>query len=82
MTTKTILTLDILKEIYDCIQSSKYKNDIKIEYLGTDGEIPGFKIISSKMLTLDEKDEIMDTIYDCIDKYDPNLVIHFEWETI
>lgn len=81
MATKTIITLEFLKDIYECVKSSKYKNTIKLEYLGTEEGVPGLKIISNRRLTLNEMDEIMDIIYDCVDKYDPNLTLHFEWET-
>jgi len=81
MATKTISTLEVLKDIYECVKSSKYKDTITIEYLGTEDDIPGLKIISNKILSIDEMEEIMDIIYDCTDKHDPNLTIHFEWET-
>ena len=82
MKTEPILTLDILKDIYECIQASKYKDAIKVEYLGIEGEIPGFKVLSNRRLSFKESEEIMDIIYDCIDKYNPDLVIHFEWEEL
>lgn len=81
MSIKATSMLEVLKDIYECVSSSKYRNIINIEYLGSEDEIPGLKIISHKKLSIKEMDEIMDLIYDCTDKYDPNLVIHFEWES-
>jgi len=82
MDIKPLSMLEILKDIYECVNSSQYKNIINIDYLGSDENIPGLKIISKKKLSLEDMEKIMDIIYDCTENYDPNLIIHFEWETI
>ena len=79
MAIKEIPIMEILKDLYDCVENSKYKGVIQLDYIGKDDDVIGLKIMSNKKLSIEESNEIMDIIYNCIESRDPNLIIHFEW---
>ena len=80
-----ITRIDMLKEAQQCIDDiSDLKGHIKLDLLeeNESGADLSLLIISDLPFSWKLRDKIVDTVYDCLEKYDPYITLHFEWKTV
>jgi hypothetical protein len=81
---KVITRIDMLKEAQECIDAvPELKEHIKLDLLEEDesGADLSLLIISDLPFSWKLRDKVVSIVYDCIEKYDPYITIHFEWKT-
>ena len=82
---KTITKLDMLKKAQDCLDKDiKFKGHIKIdidEENETDADL-NLIVITDLANSWGIRDEIVSSIYQCLEEIDPYITIHFNWKFI
>ena len=81
---KVITRIDMLKEAQECKDAvPELKEHIKLDLLEEDesGADLSLLIISDLPFSWKLRDKVVSIVYDCIEKYDPYITIHFEWKT-
>jgi hypothetical protein len=82
---KTITKIDMLKEAVECIESiPEFKGHIKLDLSDEteSGADISFIVYSDIPLDWKTRDKIVDTLYNCLEKYDPYITLYFEWEKV
>jgi len=81
---KEITKIDLLKEVQECInKDEELKGHVKLDLIDLDtGADFNFLILSDKPFSWDIWDKVQEVVYNCLEKYDPYITLHFEWEYV
>ena len=81
---KEITKIDLLKEVQECInKDEELKDHVKLDLIDLDtGADFNFLILSDKPFSWDIWDKVQEVVYNCLEKYDPYITLHFEWEYV
>ena len=77
--------LDMLKSAVECIESiPEFKGHIKLDLADENesGADISFVVYTDLPLTWELTDKISDVLYDCLEKFDPYITLHFEWREV
>lgn len=80
---KEITKIDLLKEAQMCIeQDEELKKHVKLDLAeDTDsGADFDFVILSDIPFNWEIWDKVQEIVYNCLEKYDPYVTLHFEWK--
>ena len=82
---KEVTKIDLLKEAQKCIE----KDDMLREHVKLDlaedinsGADFDFVILSDVPFNWEIWDRVQEIVYDCLEKYNPYVTLHFEWKEI
>ena len=81
---KEITKIDLLKEVQECINKDKeLRGHVKLDLIDLDtGADFNFLILSDKPFSWNIWDKVQEVVYSCLEKYDPYITLHFEWEYV
>jgi hypothetical protein len=80
---KEITKLDMLKKAQECIDNNiKLKNHVKIdidEESNSDADL-NLLVITDLPKSWEIRDEVVFSIYRCLEEIDPYVTLHFNWK--
>ena len=82
---KEITKIDLLKEAQKCIeQDNMLREHAKLD-IGEDtgsGADLELVILSDLPFNWELWDRVQEVVYNCLEKYDPYITLHFEWKKL
>lgn len=82
---KGITKIDILREAQRCVErDEKLREHIRLD-LAEDADSGAdfdFVILSDVPFNWEMWDRVQELVYDCLEKFDPYITLHFDWKKI
>jgi len=82
---KEITAIDLLEQAQKCIEQDKYlREHVKLDLSknlnsGADFDLV---ILSDIPFNWEVWDKVQELVYNCLEKYDPYITLHFEWKEV
>jgi hypothetical protein len=82
---KETAKIDLLKEAQKCVEQDKeLREHVKLD-IGEDtgsGADLELVILSDLPFNWELWDRVQEVVYNCLEKYDPYITLHFEWKKL
>jgi len=82
---KLTTKLDMLEKAVECLNSvPELREHIKLDLSDEteSGADLSFIVYTDLPLTWELTDKVADVLYDCLEKFDPYITLHFEWRKV
>jgi hypothetical protein len=82
---KIVTKIDMLRDAQNCIDSiPEFKGHVKLDLLEDDesGADLSFKVITDLPVSWNLREKVVSILYDCLEKYDPYIMLNFDWESL
>jgi hypothetical protein len=80
---KVVTKIDMPRDAQNCIDSiPEFKGHVKLDLLEDDesGADISLEVITDLPFSWELRERIVNTLYDCLEKYDPYITLNFDWK--
>lgn len=77
--------VDMLKDAQECIDSvPELRGHVKLDLSDEteSGADLSLRVITDLPFSWELREKVVNALYDCLEKYDPYITLHFEWEYV